>query len=90
MRPEFNPCIGKISCRRAWQPTSVFLPGEFHGWRSLMGYKPWSCKESHMSERIRYTYHYQLFFTIRVCRVWRYSKFIHQDYADTFNVLVMD
>ena len=26
--------------RRAWQPTSVFLPGESHGQRSLVGYSP--------------------------------------------------
>ena len=24
-----------------WQPTPVFLPGKFHGQRSLMGYSPW-------------------------------------------------
>ena len=24
----------------AWQPTPVFLPGESHGQRSLMGYSP--------------------------------------------------
>ena len=27
-RPGFDPCIGKIPWRRAWQPTPVFLPGE--------------------------------------------------------------
>jgi len=27
-RPEFDPWIEKISWRRAWQPTLVFLPGE--------------------------------------------------------------
>ena len=27
----------KIPWRRAWQPTPVFLPGEFHGQRSLAG-----------------------------------------------------
>ena len=27
-RPEFDPCIGKIPWRRAWQPTPVFLLGE--------------------------------------------------------------
>ena len=32
--------------RRQWHPTSVFLPGEFHGQRSLAGYRPWNCKES--------------------------------------------
>ena len=26
--------------RRKWQPTPVFLPGEFHGQRSLVGYSP--------------------------------------------------
>ena len=34
-RPGFNPWVGKISWRREWLPTPVFLPGEFHGQRSL-------------------------------------------------------
>ena len=38
--------------RRKWQPTSVFLPGKFHGQRSLVGYSPWSHKESDMTERL--------------------------------------
>ena len=29
--------VGKIPWRRKWQPTLVFLPGEFHGQRSLVG-----------------------------------------------------
>ena len=29
-RPEFNPWVGRISWRRAWQPTPVFLLGEFN------------------------------------------------------------
>ena len=36
----FDPWVGKISWRRAWQPTPVFLPGESHGQRSLMDYSP--------------------------------------------------
>ena len=32
------PGSGKIPWRRKWQPTPVFLPGEFHGQRSLTGY----------------------------------------------------
>ena len=43
-RFRFNPWVGKISWRRAWQPTPVFSPGEFHGQRSLAGYGPWGCK----------------------------------------------
>ena len=30
-RREFDPWVGKIPWRRAWQPTPVFLPGESHG-----------------------------------------------------------
>ena len=30
--------------------TPVFLPGESHGQRSLMGYSPWGHKESDMTE----------------------------------------
>ena len=36
---------GKIPWRWKWQPTQVFLPGKFHGQRSLLGYSPWGCKE---------------------------------------------
>ena len=37
---RFNPWVGKISWRREWQPTSVFLPGESHRQTSLVGYSP--------------------------------------------------
>ena len=40
----------EISWRRKWQPTPVFVPGEFHGQRSLVGYSPWDHKESDMTE----------------------------------------
>ena len=39
------PGSGRFPCRRTWQPTLVFLPGESHGQRSLAGYSPWGCKE---------------------------------------------
>ena len=38
-----------------WQPTPVFLPGEFHGQRSLVGYSPWGCKESDTTEQLTQT-----------------------------------
>ena len=47
----FDPWVGKIPWRRAWQPTSVFLPGESHGQRSLAGYSPWGRTESYTTER---------------------------------------
>ena len=45
-RPVFSPWVGKISWRREWLFTPVFLPGEFHGQRSLVGYGAWDHKES--------------------------------------------
>jgi len=40
------PGLGRFPWRRAWQPSPVFLPGESHGQRSLVGYNPQCCKES--------------------------------------------
>ena len=51
-RPGFDPWVGKIPWRRKWQPTPVFLPGESHGWRSLVDYSPWGHKESDMTKRL--------------------------------------
>ena len=48
--PGFDPWVRKIPWRRKWQPTPVFLPGESHEWRSLVGYSPWGCKESDTTE----------------------------------------
>ena len=36
--------------RRKWQPTPVFLPGESHGRRSLVGFSPWGRTESDTTE----------------------------------------
>ena len=47
---EFNPWVRKIPWRRARQLTPVFLPGESHGQRSLMGYSPQGRKESDKTE----------------------------------------
>ena len=50
-RPRFNPWVGKIPWRREYQPT-LFVPGEFHGQRSLAGFSPWGRKELDMTERL--------------------------------------
>ena len=49
-RCGFNPWVGKIPWRRAWQPTPVFSPGESHGQRSLAGASSLGHKESDMTE----------------------------------------
>ena len=35
----FHPWVGKITCRRKWQPTQVFLPRKSHGQRGLADYR---------------------------------------------------
>ena len=45
--PEIKP--GKVPWRRKWLSTPIFLPGEFHGQRSLADYSPWGCKELDMT-----------------------------------------
>ena len=46
------PGLGRSPWRREWQPTPVFLPGEFHGQRGLVGYSPWDCRELDTTERL--------------------------------------
>ena len=52
--------VGKIPWRREWLPTPVFLPGEFHGQRSLTGYSPGRGKESDTTEQL----------TLHPARLW--------------------
>ena len=48
----FDPWIRKISWRRKHQPTTVFLPGESNGQRSVVSYSPWGRKESDRTEQL--------------------------------------
>ena len=53
--PGLNPWVRKIPWRREWQPIPILLPGEFHGQRSLAGYRgslAWDHKESDATERL--------------------------------------
>ena len=54
-RCEFDSWVGKIPWRRKRQPTPVFLPGEFHGQRRLVGYSPWGHKELDTTEHTHFT-----------------------------------
>ena len=47
--------VFRTSQLKKWQPTPVFLPGKFHGLRSLVGYSPWGCKESDTTEQLHFT-----------------------------------
>ena len=49
-RHGFDPWVGKILWRKAWQPTPVFLPGESQGWGNLVGCHLWGHTESDTTE----------------------------------------
>ena len=79
----FNPWVGKSPWRRAWQSIPVFLPGEFHGQRSFVGYSPWGCIQSDTTEQLTHTHNLreQLFWGITVWyvsgiaslkKIWQY------------------
>ena len=55
-RSRFYPWVGKMPWRRNWHPIPVFLPGKFHGQRSLVGYSPWGHKESDTTEQLTYCF----------------------------------
>ena len=44
--------FNRLSWRRKWQPTPVFLPGKSHGQRSLVGYSPWVAKSRTRREQL--------------------------------------
>ena len=44
---SLTPGPGRSPWRREWQPTPIFLSGEYHGQRSLEGYSPWDHRVRH-------------------------------------------
>ena len=48
---SWTQCLMRRSFVPLWHHTPVFLPGESHGWRSLVGYSPRGRKELDMTER---------------------------------------
>ena len=55
MRETWVPSLGwEDPLEKKWQPTPVFLPGESHGQRSLVGYSPRGRKESDTTERLHF------------------------------------
>ena len=54
MQETWVPSLGREDWRRARQPTPVFLPGESHGQRSLVGCSPWGLYESDTTEQLHF------------------------------------
>ena len=84
MRPSrlgFDPWVGKIPWKRAWQSNRVFLPGESHGWRSLAGSNPWGHKESDTTEWLtQHTQHIYIVNKIAMTRLNQSIRCIHLDH----------
>ena len=86
----FDPWLGKISWRRACQPISVFLPGEFHVQRSLVGYSPWACKELDMTEWLSTHAHSRvlvIWSSLTSCPISDFSFLQHSDSSHKILVL---
>ena len=49
-RRGFDLWVGKIPWRRKWQSAPVFLSGQSHGQRNLVGYRPKGHRESDKTE----------------------------------------
>ena len=64
-RHRFNPWVRKILWRRVWQPTPIFLPGECHGQRSLVGYSPKS--QTWLKQLIMHTWLVEIYFSKLMC-----------------------
>ena len=57
-----DPWFRNIPWRMEWQPTPVFLPGKFHGQRSLVDCSPGVCKELDTTEHTcNYTLHFFMY-----------------------------
>ena len=83
-RPGFDSESRKIPCRRSWQPNPVFLPGESHRQRSLVGYSPWGHKESVITKWLTHTHthtHHNIYCTF--CIAWWVSGMHTSCYRST-------
>ena len=57
--------------RRKWPPTPVFLPGEFHGQRSLVDYSPWGRKELDTTKWLTHQRHWVHFLILTKLRKFK-------------------
>ena len=70
-RGRFHPWVRMIPWRRKWQLTPVFLPGEFHGQRNLVGYSPWGGKESDTTDGLTLVFPY-VSLSLRISLLWNF------------------
>ena len=71
----------EVSLENGWQPTPIFLSGEFHGQRSPVGYSPWGFKELDMTEWLSNVI---CLYKALLC------NHIHDNFREYFYVMVRD
>ena len=81
----FSPNTLALFWSRKWQPIPVFLPGEFHGQRSMVGYSPWRCKEPDMAEQLTHgslssksLYNFYIILKIKIKKICILTKANHK------------
>ena len=79
-----------VPWRREWLPTPVFLPGEFHGQRSLVGYIPWGRKELDTAEGLTHTHTHTHTQYARTERYSHYASLTHPGHFPACWVLLLD
>ena len=94
-RPGFDPQVGKIPWRRAWQPTPVFLPGE-SPWAEEPGglqsvglqrvRQDWATKQSTYSHMCRNRYVYICMY-VCVCLWCVWSVFVLYEFLIFYSVV---
>ena len=93
-RHQFIVCvIGKIPWRRKWQLTPLFLPGESHGLRRLVGYHPCGSKESHTTDQLSIQvgsllYFQQYLFSLVLLPTYIFFFFFFCPHCEAYGILV--
>ena len=79
---SFDPWVRKIPWSQKWHLAPVFLPGKFHGQRSVTGDSPWDCKELDMTEWL------SIYITVWEQLIHGFSSVVSTQYSKTFRFLL--
>ena len=61
--------LGQEDALEKGMTTPVFLPGEFHGQKSMVGYSSWGCKETDMTEQLTLSVYSEVIVNVRKFRI---------------------
>ena len=76
--PGFDPWVGRIPWRRAWQPTPIFLPGE-SPWTEEPGrLQSMGCKELDTTERQSTPQHFRVLLLMHTIKIWKLRILLYQ------------